>query len=72
MFAENAPAMFSKTLREMRERRNWTQKDLAERVGCLPSTVNNWENTRPNVTIYYLVRIADAFGVSLDEMAGRK
>ena len=67
---EYSPTMFAERLRELREARNWTQRQLADKIGCRPSTVNNWEHDYPNITIANLVRVADALGVSIEELAG--
>ncbi len=37
-------APFHEQLRYERERRNWSQADLAEKVGCDTKTVTRWEN----------------------------
>lgn len=57
-----------KTIRELRERRGWTQVDLAHEVGVTPSTVYNWERGRTEISALKLRQLAQLFGVSMDEI----
>lgn len=58
-----------KKVRELRERRGWTQAQLAEKVGYSSSAgVNEVEQGRANASAERLVRLADAFGVSVGDL----
>src|SRR5579859_595636 len=37
-------SLFQEQIRLERERRGWSQADLAQRVGCDPKTIGRWEN----------------------------
>lgn len=59
------PAVFGLRVREMRERRGWTQAELARRLYVDRTTVNKIEKgTRGDVTIRQLFAFADALGTS--------
>lgn len=55
----------------LRKAKNITQTQLAEYLFLVPQTISKWEvgNGTPDVTL--LPRIADFFGVSMDELFGR-
>ena len=58
----------AKTIRELRQERGWTQFELAVKLGVQPGTIANWERgrTRPRVT--ELKRLAQLFGVWMEEI----
>ncbi len=58
-----------KTIRELREVRRWTQLELAIRLGVTPATVYSWERGKHAPTASKLRAIAQAFDVSMDEIA---
>lgn len=51
---------------ELRSRRGWTQKKLAEQAGLSTPFLSEIENDKRNVSADVLLRIADALGASLD------
>jgi len=57
-----------KTIRELREAAGLTQLELAVRVGVTPSTVYNWESGRAEPRVSQLRRVAEAFGVKMDDI----
>jgi len=51
-------------LRELREAKGWSQRDLARRAGVRAATVNSLELRAPQkVDLSVLERLADALGV---------
>lgn len=65
--------MLSKKLKELRKKRNWTQQKLAEKAGLSFNAVTKIEQGAAEYpTLRTLLKLADAFGVSLDELVGRK
>lgn len=58
-------------LRAHRAKRNVTQREVAEAIGANPSTVGMWEQ-RAGVSLEDAWKLADYYGVSLDELAGRR
>ena len=64
--------MLSKKIKELRKKSGWSQQRLAEETGLSYSVVTKIEQgTAKKPTIQTMVKIADAFGVSLDELVGR-
>lgn len=58
-------------LREMRERAGMQQQDVAKALGVTAQSLSYWENGKRNVNLADAVRLADLYGCSLDELAGR-
>lgn len=52
---------------EMREERHWTEYQLAEKSGLTQSTISSWYRKNMLPTIPSLLKICDAFGVSLSQ-----
>jgi len=52
----------------LRKEKDWTQQDLAERLFVTNQAVSRWElgDSFPDITI--LPRLAQLFGVSIDEL----
>lgn len=62
---------FGRILKELRERQNLTQKDLAEDFDVTPKTISKWENNLFEPKIEMIERIADYFNISIDSLFGR-
>jgi transcriptional regulator with XRE-family HTH domain len=64
------PSVFSRAigarLRELREERGWTQRELDSRLGILQSKLSKYESGTHQPSLRTLVRIANLFGVSTD------
>lgn len=63
--------MIGKRLREIREKKNWTQTHVAELLNVAKNTYNGYENDVRGVSEEMLIKIADLFGVSVDYLLGR-
>ncbi len=65
--------MLSKKLKELRKKRNWTQQKLAEKAGVSFNAITKIEQgAAEHPTLKTLLKLADAFSISLDELVGRK
>ncbi len=65
--------MIAKRLKELRKKSGWSQQRLAEKAGLSYNTITKIEQgaaTKP--TIQTMIKIADAFQISIDELVGRK
>ena len=62
--------MLSAELKRLRERAEISQTSLARALGVRQSTVAMWENGKNNPGYETLLRIADFFGVTTDELRG--
>ncbi len=58
-------------IKELREEFQLTQKELADKIGNVQRNVSNWENGTSEPDCETLLRLADVFGVTLDELFGR-
>ena len=59
-------------IREFREELALTQTELADKVGTLQRNISNWENGISEPDCETIVKIADTFGIKLDELFGRE
>ncbi len=55
-------------LKVYRAMKNWTQEELARRVNVTRKTINTVENGKFVPSTYLALRIARAFGVSVEEL----
>lgn len=62
--------MLGQRIGELRSAMNWTQVDLAKRLGVAKQTVSNWENENIQPSIEMLVRLSKLFGVTTDYLLG--
>lgn len=52
---------------ELREQKNWTEYQLAERSGLTQSTISSWYRKDIFPTLPSLERICEAFGISISQ-----
>lgn len=57
-----------KKIAAMREARGWTEYQLAEKSGLPQSTISSWYRKSMIPSIPSLVKICDAFGVTLSQL----
>ncbi len=55
-------------IRVLRAEKNWSQAELAERVKVSRNSINAIENDRFDPSLPLAFRIADAFGLSVEEV----
>ena len=59
-------------IRFFRKANNLTQEELSKQLGGSKSVVSNYENGISTPDIYTLVKLADIFDITLDELVGRE
>lgn len=59
-------------LSELRKKNNMTQLELADKMGVSFQAVSNWERGNSMPDISKLPELADIFGVTIDELYGKK
>ena len=59
-------------IKELRKDKKITQRKLANKLCVSINTVCNWENNKFDPSLFNCIVMADVFGVSLDELCGRK
>lgn len=64
--------MLRNRLRELREEADITQKEIAAYLNISHSTYNRYECSSREPDLDTLIRLADYFDISLDELVGRK
>ena len=58
-------------IRVLRAERQWSQADLAERVRVSRNSINSVENGKFDPSLPLAFRIADAFGLRIEEVFDR-
>lgn len=61
--------MFHDNLIHLRKLQKMTQEDLAEALGCSRQTISKWETGESLPDLKQSRRLAELFGVSLDDLA---
>ena len=64
--------MIANTIRALREREGISQEKLGFEIGVSRQTIFKWENASAFPDIWNAVALADLFGITLDELVGRK
>ena len=64
--------MIENRLKVLRAERDWTQADLAERVGISRQAVISIEKYKYTPSLELAFKIAEAFGVSIDQVFAHK
>ena len=57
-----------KTIKELREKRKITQRELSEKIGVSDKTVSKWETEKGFPDIGIIEELAKALGVSIAEL----
>ena len=57
---------------ELRKKYNFTQADIGEKLNVSVQAVSKWENDLSLPDYDYLIKLADLFNTSIDELIGRK
>lgn len=60
---------FSYRLQNLRERKGYTQAELAKILGCSQQTVSNWESGDLSPNFDYVLKIVDFFKISISELS---
>ena len=59
------------SLRYERNQRNLTQQAVAQAIDVNPATMNAWEGENGSISFEKAWALADFYGISLDQLAGR-
>lgn len=63
---------YGESLRAHREEAGISQLELSKKIGTSHQNINRWERGEVLPNIDFCVRLADFYGISLDELVGRK
>ena len=58
-------------IRDLREDRDWSQKELAEQLGMSQTGYSKYETGENDVPVRVLVALAEIYGTSVDYLLGR-
>lgn len=61
---------FNENLRAARERKNMTQKDVADNIGVAKSTYSLYESGNREPNVQTIKKLADVLNVSADDLLG--
>ena len=67
-----AELTIGQAMRKARKRKGITGKQLAERTGYHPNIVVRWEKDQTTPMITSVIDVADALGISIDELVGHE
>ncbi len=59
-------------IRKFRTESGLKQKEMADKIGVDRTSLSSYENNKRVPDIFILCRIADVFGISLDNLIGRE
>lgn len=59
---------FAVKIKQYRRSHNWTQQEVATKLGVSRKTISSWENGRSYPDIFMLVQLSDLYHVSLDNL----
>lgn len=62
--------IFADRLKELRSKKNITQKEFAEKIGVTAAALSAYENNGKNPSVAVAKRIAESFHVSIDWLCG--
>ena len=63
---------FKDNVKALRTTADIGQKQLADALNTSPKTISHWETGYSEPSVEQLIRLADYFDISLDELTGRK
>lgn len=70
---KNVPVIrFDKNLQRLRKKNHMSQEMLARKLHLKRQTISSYETGRSIPDIYMMIKLADIFCVTLDELVGRK
>jgi len=58
-------------LKQLRELNNMSQREAAEAIGCTQGNYSRYENGEREPSTELLIKMAEAFGVSVDYLIGK-
>lgn len=62
---------YGEALRYQREQKGISQLDLSKKIGTSHQNINRWERGTVLPNIDFCVKLADYYGISVDELIGR-
>lgn len=63
---------YGESLKYQREAAGISQLELSKKIGTSHQNINRWERGEVLPNIDFCVKLADFYGISIDELIGRK
>ncbi|MGG2057728.1 helix-turn-helix transcriptional regulator [Lysinibacillus pakistanensis] len=60
--------IFSERLKKEREKKGWSQNELAEKIHVSRQSVSKWETGKNYPSIEIIINLSDLFGITIDEL----
>ena len=60
--------IFSERLKQEREKKGWSQTELAEKMHVSRQSVSKWETGKNYPNIEVIIDLSDLFGITIDEL----
>jgi len=60
--------IFGERVKKEREKRSWSQTDLAEKIHVSRQSVSKWETGKNYPSIEVIIDLSDLFGITIDEI----
>ncbi|WP_107839134.1 helix-turn-helix domain-containing protein [Metasolibacillus meyeri] len=60
--------IFSERLKQEREKKGWSQAELAEKIHVSRQSVSKWETGKNYPSIEVIIELSDLFGITIDEL----
>jgi transcriptional regulator with XRE-family HTH domain len=60
--------IFSERLKREREKKGWSQAELAEKIHVSRQSVSKWETGKNYPNIEVIIDLSDLFGITIDEL----
>ena len=57
-----------KTIKELREKRKITQRELSEKIGVSDKTVSKWETNQTTPDFDKIIPLCELFGITSEEI----
>lgn len=61
-----SPKQLANSMLLIRQKNNWTQSELAKKVGLKQSTISNFENNPDNITLSTFFKMLQALDLNLE------
>ena len=62
---------YGEALKYQREINNYTQSEVARKTGLKQQMISHWEANKSLPNIDFCVKLADFYGITVDELIGR-
>ncbi|MDE6362247.1 MAG: helix-turn-helix transcriptional regulator [Clostridia bacterium] len=62
---------YGESFREQREAKGLSRLELSKQIGTSHQNISRWESNKVQPNLDFCVKLADFYGISLDELVGR-